>query len=117
MDAYRFHEQVSRDLGKRRADVVEIHQPPSSSMRAIQIALVECIDATLAEIRRCHVPIDADELHVEGAMHRAFDLSVRRQLEPVWHRLGPNTRQLVGDLSTLRSLLQWVFANVLFTVI
>ena len=31
---------------------------------------------------------------------------MRRQLDPVWHRVGPRTKQLVGDLATLRRLLQ-----------
>lgn len=101
---------MNRDLGKRRADVIELHQPPSSSMLAIQTALVECIDATLSEIRRCHLPIDTEELQMENVMHRSFDVSIRRQLEPVWHRLGPNTRQLVGDLSTLRHLLHYLLS-------
>ena len=38
-------------------------------------------------------------------MYRAFDVTVRRHLDPVWHRLSPATRQLVGDLHTLRQLL------------
>ena len=104
----RFHEEITKDLGRRRADVVELHQPPSASMRAIQTAIVECLDGTLAEVRRSHVDVDVEDLNVESALYRAFDVLVRRQLEPVWHRISPGTKQLVGDLSTLRSLLHYL---------
>lgn len=48
----RFHKNIIRDLGKRRADVIELHQPLSRSMRNIQNAIVECLDATLGELKR-----------------------------------------------------------------
>lgn len=43
---------------------------------------------------------------MENAMFRVFDTLIRKQLDPVWHRLGPKTKQLVADLSTLRQLLK-----------
>ena len=49
--------------------------------------------------------LDLDDITVENAYFRAFDQVVRRQLDPVWHKVGPKTKQLVGDLATLRSLL------------
>ncbi len=33
---------------------------------------------------------------------------MRRQLDPVWHKVGPKTKQLVGDLGTLRRLLTYL---------
>lgn len=50
--------------------------------------------------------LDLDELNVENAYFRSFDLIVRRQLDPVWHKVGPKTKQLVNDLSILRQLLK-----------
>lgn len=49
--------------------------------------------------------LDLDDLKVENAYFKSFDIIVRRQLDPVWHKVGPRTKQLVGDLSTLRRLL------------
>jgi hypothetical protein len=37
---------------------------------------------------------------------------VRRQLDPVWHKVGPKTKQLVSDLATLRQLLQSVLQSL-----
>ena len=33
---------------------------------------------------------------------------VRRMLDPVWHKVGPRTKQLVSDLATLRRLLTYL---------
>ncbi|WFD32413.1 DNA repair protein RAD16 [Malassezia sp. CBS 17886] len=105
----RFHEQIQGDLGHRRADVIELHQPLSPAMAAVQGAIVACLDATLAEIRRGKV-VEMDEPTPENLLHRALDVSVRRQLDAVWHRIGPGMKQLVNDLGTLRSLLQYLLA-------
>ena len=48
----RFHKQVLHGLSRQRADVIQLHQPLSRSMRAIQTAIVECLDATLGELKR-----------------------------------------------------------------
>ena len=51
--------------------------------------------------------LDLDDLNVENAYFRSFDAIVRRQLDPVWHKVGPRTKQLVNDLATLRRLLTY----------
>jgi hypothetical protein len=48
----RFHETVSRDLEAKGADVLNLHQPLSENMDIIQTAIIECMDATLAELKR-----------------------------------------------------------------
>lgn len=52
--------------------------------------------------------MDLDDLNVDNAYFRSFDVLVRRQLDPVWHKVGPKTKQLVSDLATLRRLLMYV---------
>lgn len=106
----RFHQSIDRDLGQHRADAVELHQPTTPAIRSIQSAIVECLDATLAEVRRSKLAEEVDDFSVESAMHRAFDVAVRRQLDPVWHRLAPSTKQLVADLGTLRTLLHYLLS-------
>lgn len=49
--------------------------------------------------------LDLDDLTVDNAYFKSFDAVVRRQLDPVWHQVGPRTKQLVSDLATLRRLL------------
>jgi DNA excision repair protein ERCC-4 len=57
MDLASFHAQVQENLERRKADVVELFQPLSPSMDELQTALIECMDATLAEIRRSNTSV------------------------------------------------------------
>lgn len=45
---------------------------------------------------------------MEKALFKSFDVIIRRQLDPIWHRVSAKTKQLVGDLKTLRSLLGYL---------
>lgn len=47
---------------------------------------------------------------MENAYFVSFDSIVRRQLDPVWHKIGSKTKQLVSDLGTLRRLLNYLLA-------
>jgi DNA excision repair protein ERCC-4 len=47
-----FHEDVDNDLQKRKADVIELYQPLTHDMLDIQNAILECMEATLSEIKR-----------------------------------------------------------------
>ncbi|SPO26367.1 related to RAD1 - component of the nucleotide excision repairosome [Ustilago trichophora] len=104
----RFHQQTSKDLGQRKADVIELHQPLSRSMRNIQTAIIECLDASLSELKRGNANVETDDFSIEHAIFRAFDVVVRRQLDPIWHKVSAKTKQLVGDLTTLRNLLNYL---------
>lgn len=121
----RFHDDVNDDLQKRKADVVELYQPLTPAMLDIQTAILECMELTLAEIKRSNTyvrppadkrfcsaeltptssgQLEIEDLTVENALFSSFDRLVRSQLDPVWHKVGPKTRGLVNDLSTLRKL-------------
>ncbi|KAK4055410.1 DNA repair protein RAD16 [Microbotryomycetes sp. JL221] len=106
----RFHDQVDKDLQKRKADVVELYQPLSSNMLDIQTAILECMELTLSEIKRSNTYLEVEEFTVENALFRSFESLVRRQLEPVWHKVGPRTRSYVNDLSTLRKLQNYLLS-------
>ena len=60
--------------------------------------------------------LDLDDFKVDNAYFRSFDIVVRRQLDPVWHKVGPKTKQLVNDLGTLRRLL-WFVSSPLLEII
>lgn len=45
---------------------------------------------------------------MEKALFKSFDVIIRRQLDPIWHRVSSKTKQLVGDLKTLRNLLGYL---------
>ncbi|KAJ8703445.1 DNA repair protein RAD16 [Pleurotus ostreatus] len=106
----RFHQEIKKSLERRRADVIELSQPLTTSMSEIHQAIIQCITTTLSELRRSNTSLDLDDFNVENAYFRSFDIIVRRQLDSVWHKVGPKTKQLVNDLGTLRRLLTFLLS-------
>ncbi|KAG6830270.1 hypothetical protein H0H92_001536 [Tricholoma furcatifolium] len=104
----RFQEDVKTSLERRRADVVELSQPLTEAMSAIHQDIIQCMSTTLSELKRANTTLDLDDFNVDNAYFRSFDMVVRRQLDPVWHKVGPRTKQLVNDLGTLRRLLYYL---------
>lgn len=104
----RFHEDIKKSLERRRADVVELSQPLTEPMANIHHAIIQCMNTTLSELKRSNTTLDLDDFSVENAYFRSFDIIVRRQLDVVWHKVGPKTKQLVNDLATLRRLLYYL---------
>lgn len=104
----RFHKSIIRDLGQRKADVVELHQPLTRSMTNMQNAIVECLDATLNELKRTVHGVDIDNYNIDNAIFKTFDITVQRQLAPRWSSLGPKSKGLVKDLKELRTLLNYL---------
>ncbi|CAG8443290.1 10311_t:CDS:10 [Ambispora gerdemannii] len=87
------------NLEERGPDVVELHQPLSITMNGIQAAIIQCMEACLSDIKRGNPMIDIEDLTTEDAMNKSFDLNIRLQLEPFWHRISQRTKHLVGDLT------------------
>ncbi|GBC02224.1 hypothetical protein RclHR1_04500012 [Rhizophagus clarus] len=105
----RFHVMVRDCLEQRKADVTELYQPLSPSMNEIQQAITECIEACLSEIKKGNGNLlNVDDLSVENSFFRSFDVIIKRQLEPVWHRVSSKTKLIVNDLTTLRKLLEYL---------
>lgn len=105
----RFHVTVAKSLeGRKKAEVVELEVPMTNSMRDIQNAILECVEVSINELRRADTGIELDDWTLDSALHRSFDVLIRRQLDPIWHRISFKTRQIVNDLSDLRSILQSV---------
>ncbi|CAO3677620.1 unnamed protein product [Rhizopus microsporus] len=104
----RFQLTVSENLSKVDGNVVELRQPMTEAMDTIQQCLVECMEATLAELRRTNPHVDVGEFTIENSFFKSFDVIVRRQLDPMWHRLSPASKQLVDDLKILRQLLGYL---------
>ncbi|KAG6373235.1 hypothetical protein JVT61DRAFT_6861 [Boletus reticuloceps] len=123
----RFHQSIKNTLESRKADVVELYQHLTENMSAIHHAIVQCMTITLSELKRSNTSVESlvtscsdnadpvlqlelDDLTVENAYFKSFDAVVRRQLDPVWHKVGPRTKQLVSDLATLRRLLTFLLS-------
>ncbi len=103
----RFHVGVATALeGKKRAEVVEFEVPMTESMRDIQNAILECVEVSIHELKKSNTGLDMEDWNLDSALLKNFDVLVRRQLDPNWHRVSWKTKQIVGDLTVLRGLLQ-----------
>lgn len=102
----RFHASIAQSLeGRRKAEIVELEVDMTPSMMTIQQAVLECIEASIGELRKANTGIDMDEWTADSALHTNFDAIVRRQLDPVWHRISWRTKEIANDLTTLRNIL------------
>ena len=109
----RFHASIAQSVEhevRKRAEVIELEVPVSSDMRAIQNAVLECIEVSLSELKKANANVEMDDWNPDAALHQNFDAIVRRQLDPVWHRISYRTRQIVNDLTVLRSILHSVLS-------
>jgi hypothetical protein len=52
-----FHQVVKDSLERKRADVVELYQPMTESMKEIHGGLVQCMSMTLAELKRSNTTV------------------------------------------------------------
>lgn len=104
----RFHVSVAKSLeGRRKAEVIELEVGMTESMKDIQNAVLECVEVSIQELKRANPGLDMGDWSLDNSLHRNFDSIIRRQLDPVWHRTSFRTRQIVRDLTTLRTILQY----------
>ncbi|KAF2466006.1 DNA repair protein [Lindgomyces ingoldianus] len=102
----RFHVTVAKSLeGRKKAEVIELEVPMTEAMRDIQNAVLECVEVSISELRKGNTGVEMDDWTLDSALHRNFDTIIRRQLDPVWHRTSFKTRQVVRDLTLLRTIL------------
>ncbi|KAK6537076.1 hypothetical protein TWF281_001276 [Arthrobotrys megalospora] len=101
----RYHVRVAQSLEARKAEVVELEVGMTTAMQSIQNAVLQCIEISISELRKANLGLDIEDWSVDSALHRSFDILIRRQLDPIWHRVSPRTRQIASDLTTLRTIL------------
>jgi DNA excision repair protein ERCC-4 len=102
----RFQVVVAQALeGKKKAEVIELEVPMSDSMRDIQNAILECVEVSIGELKKSNSGLEMEDWNVDSALFKQFDMVVRRQLDPVWHRVSWKTKQIVNDLTVLRGML------------
>ncbi|KAI9786464.1 MAG: hypothetical protein M1839_006924 [Geoglossum umbratile] len=107
----RFHLTVKEALeGEKKADVIEFEIPMTDAMRDIQNAVLECVEVSMRELKKANTGLEMDDWNVDSALHKSFDVIVRRQLDPEWHRVSWKTKQIVNDLTVLRGMLQSVLS-------
>ncbi|XP_053982136.1 DNA repair endonuclease XPF [Hylaeus volcanicus] len=101
----RFHALVNSSLGKRKAEVIELHVKITPKMLHIQTALLDVMNYVVKELKKLNKYLDLDELTVENAIAKKFHKQLQSQLDPIWHQLSSTSKQLLSDLKTLRALL------------
>ncbi|KZF20812.1 MUS38-like protein [Xylona heveae TC161] len=102
----RFHVTVAEALeGRKKAEVIEFEVPMTDAMRDIQNAVLECVEVSISELKKSNTGLEMDDWNVDSALHKNFDAIIRRQLDPVWHRVSWKSKQIVNDLGVLRTIL------------
>jgi DNA excision repair protein ERCC-4 len=102
----RFQVVVAQALeGLKKAEVIELEVQMSDSMREIQNAIMECVEVSIGELKKGNSGLEMEDWNLDHALHKQFDVVVRRQLDPVWHRVSWKTKQIANDLSVLRGML------------
>lgn len=103
----RFHVTVAESLeGRRKAEVIELEVPMTDKMKDIQNAVMECVETSVSELKKANSGLDMEDWTLDSALHKNFDVAIRRQLDPIWHRVSFRTRQIANDLTVLRAILQ-----------
>ncbi|EXM34812.1 hypothetical protein RAB80_011089 [Fusarium oxysporum f. sp. vasinfectum] len=107
----RFHVTVAQSLeGKKKAEVIELEVPMTDSMREIQNAIMECVEVSIHELKKGNSGLEMDDWNLDSALLKNFDIMVRRQLDPNWHRVSWKTKQIVNDLTVLRAMLNSILS-------
>ncbi|KAF5488471.1 DNA repair protein rad16 [Colletotrichum fructicola] len=105
----RFHVTVAQSLeGKKTAEVIELNITMTDSMRDIQNSILDCVEVSIHELKKGNTGLEMEDWNLDSALHKNFDVIIRRQLDPNWHRVSWKTRQIVNDLSVLRGMLSSV---------
>ncbi|KAG0721240.1 DNA repair endonuclease XPF [Chionoecetes opilio] len=104
----RFHMDISSCLEKFHPEVVELHLSMTTTVKEIQMALLDLITATVQELKRSNNSIDTEEFTPENAISKSFEKMLKIQLDPIWHQLSPRTRTLVADIKVLRTVLGYL---------
>lgn len=103
----RFHLTVAQSLeGKKKAEVIELEVPMTDAMKEIQTSIMECVEVSIHELKKGNTGLEMDDWNLDSALLKDFDVIVRRQLNPNWHRVSWKTKQIVSDLTVLRSMLR-----------
>ncbi|GKY98760.1 hypothetical protein MPSEU_000832300 [Mayamaea pseudoterrestris] len=104
----RFQHSIREELERQPPAVLELFQKLTPLQKEMQAAIVAAVQSVVRELKSSTKVITWTEadLRIENCVSSSFDRAISRQLEKDWHRLSPQTKQLVQDLRTLRTLFQ-----------
>lgn len=102
----RFQTNVRDELDASRIKVIELHQELSASQRDIQAAIAVLMSQCMRQLKTATRHLMTWDDSTANNTVILNDRAISQQLEPVWHRLRPATKQLLQDLRTLSTLLE-----------
>jgi DNA excision repair protein ERCC-4 len=105
----RFRLEITEALEKRpQPEVIELKMELTVNMRAIQNAILVCLNTCLTELKKACPNLDAELMTLENGLFSNFDNSIRHQLDPDWHRVSPRAKAMLNDLGIIRKLLDYL---------
>ncbi|KAL6941567.1 hypothetical protein ACO0RG_002701 [Hanseniaspora osmophila] len=105
----RFHVQISQSLNNSESKVIEVRVAMTENMTQIQFGIYECLKKCLDELNRKTTDLEMNDYWtLDNVLDSNFMRSMAAILEPQWHRISFETKQLVKDVSTLRKLLSYL---------
>jgi DNA excision repair protein ERCC-4 len=109
----RFHDSIREELeGRNPPKVIELHQELSPLQKEMQQAIAVALQTVIRKLKESKalanltLLLDGEQFTVENLVTNPLDQALSRNLEHDWHRLSPETKQLIQDLRTLRTLFQ-----------
>jgi len=103
----RFHIEVSSSLlNKDTKTVTEIRVTMTESMKHLQIGLLACLQKCIEELKRKNPSLAIEYWNIENALDPSFLGTIHMILDPNWHRISYDSKQLVKDIKLLKDLLR-----------
>jgi DNA excision repair protein ERCC-4 len=96
---------INPDRHQHQNEVIEISVELSDSMKQMQSAIMECMEACISQVKRISAQLDTENWNLDVALTRDIVTMMRLQLDPIWHRISWRTKQVIRDLSILKQLL------------
>ena len=104
----RFHIQVSSSLMVKEStrSVTEVKVRMTDAMKQIQTGLYACLTKCIDELRRKNPTLSIDYWSIENALDPRFLGTIHMILDPHWHRISYDSKQLVKDIKLLKDLIK-----------
>lgn len=103
----RFHIEVSASLvTKEVKSVTEVKVLMTDSMKQVQTGLYACLQKCIEELKRKNPTLAIEYWSIENALDPQFLGSIHMVLDPHWHRISYDSKQLVKDIKLLKDLMK-----------
>ncbi len=105
----RFRVEVNDGLEKYvQSDVIELSLALDNNMKIIQSAILVALNTCIQEMKKSCPTVETSDWTLENGLFHAFDLKIRNQLDPEWHKVPFRSKQILNDMGVLRKLLDYL---------